>query len=101
MRALAEALSVHFPQMTNEPYFRECFSEMVEERHAEEALAITQIVLRVRPELLSATLKDAEIMAEALDGVWRQLDKVVRGAGCTAEPAQAQAAQMRRLDTAS
>src|SRR6516165_9178522 len=34
MRALAEALSVHFPQFKHEPYFEECFSHMVEERHA-------------------------------------------------------------------
>lgn len=77
MRALAEALSVHFPQLAAEPYFAECFSEMVEERHAEESLAVTQQVLRVRPELLSMTLEDARIMAEALDGVWTDLDKIV------------------------
>jgi hypothetical protein len=45
MRALADALSVHFPQFADEPYFAECFSEMVEERHAEESLSVTQMVL--------------------------------------------------------
>ena len=43
MRALAEALSVHFPQFKHEPYFEECFSHMVEERHATEALEVTQL----------------------------------------------------------
>ena len=77
MRALADALSVHFPQFADEPYFAECFSEMVEERHAEESLSVTQMVLSARPELLPATIADAEIMAEALDGVWTHLDRIV------------------------
>jgi hypothetical protein len=77
MRALAGALSVHFPQFADEPYFAECFSEMVEERHAEESLAVTQRVLNARPELLPATIKDAKIMAEALDGVWTHLNRIV------------------------
>jgi hypothetical protein len=81
MRALAEALSVHFPQFAEEPYFSECFSEMVEERHAEESLSVTQMVLRARPELLPATLADAKVMAEALDGVWTHLDRIVQLAG--------------------
>ena len=74
MRALADALSVHFPQVADEPYFAECFSEMVEERHAEESLSVTQMVLNERPALLPATIADAKIMAEALDGVWTHLD---------------------------
>ena len=78
MRALAEALSVHFPQFAEEPYFAECFSEMVEERHAEESLSVTQMVLRARPQLLAATISDAEIMAQALDGVWTYLDRIVQ-----------------------
>src|SRR5271157_3255402 len=52
MRALAEALSVHFPKFKHEPYFADCFSEMVEERHAAEAIEVTQMVLKARPELL-------------------------------------------------
>jgi hypothetical protein len=87
IRALADALSVHFPQLTDEPYFAECFSEKVEERHAEESLAVTQMVLKARPELLSATLTDAEVMAEALDGVWTHLDRIVKNAGRTVQPA--------------
>src|SRR5215472_17632156 len=78
MRALAEALSVHFPGFAEEPYFAECFSEMVEERHAEESLSVTQMVLRARPQLLAATISDAEIMAQALDGVWTYLDRIVQ-----------------------
>jgi hypothetical protein len=80
MRALAEAISVHFPEFINEPYFRECFSQRIEERHADESLAVTQIVLKRRPELLPETLRDAGMMAEALDGVWAHLDRIVRNA---------------------
>ena len=68
MRALAQALSVHFPRFNEEPYFAECFSQMVEEHHAAEAIEMTQIVLASRPELLATTMRDAKTMAEALDG---------------------------------
>lgn len=87
MRAFADALSAHFPQLTNEPYFADCFSDKVEERHAEESLAVTQLVLKARPELFCATLHDAKVMAEALDGVWTHLDRIVRGAGRAVAPA--------------
>jgi hypothetical protein len=80
MQALADALSVHFPQFSDEPYFEECFSQQVEERHAAESLAVTQMVLRARPALVSETLRDARTMAEALDGVWTHLDRIVRSA---------------------
>ncbi len=80
MQALADALSVHFPQFNNEPYFKECFSQQVEERHAAESLAVTQMVLRARPALVSETLRDAGTMAAALDGVWTHLDRIVRSA---------------------
>jgi hypothetical protein len=83
MRALAGALSVHFPRFRHEPYFEECFSQHVEERHAAEALEITQVVLQGRPELLDETLRDARILAEALDGVWAHLDRIVRDARAT------------------
>src|SRR5271155_502537 len=86
MRALADALSVHFPHFRHEPYFEECFSQQVEERHAAEALEVTQIVLRARPELLDETLRDARIIAEALDGVWEHLDRIVRNAQATMVP---------------
>src|SRR5215510_14055197 len=78
MQALADALSVHFPQFADEPYFEECFSQRVEERHAAESVAVTQMVLKARPALLSQTLHDAKTMANALDGVWTQLDRIVR-----------------------
>jgi hypothetical protein len=80
MRALAGALSVHFPQIVHEPYFEECFRDRVEERHALEAVAVTQAVLESRPELLPATLCDAKAMAEALDGVWTNLARIVEKA---------------------
>jgi pyrroloquinoline quinone (PQQ) biosynthesis protein C len=80
MRALAEAISVHFPHFRHEPYFDDCFAQQVEERHAAEALEITRSVLRVRPELFHETLQDAKIMAEALDGVWMHLDRIVQSA---------------------
>jgi pyrroloquinoline quinone (PQQ) biosynthesis protein C len=86
MRALADALSVHFPHFRHEPYFEECFSEQVEERHAAEALEVTQIVLRARPELLDETLRDARIIAEALDGVWAHLDRILRHAQAKTVP---------------
>ena len=80
MRALAEAFAVHFPGIEHEPYFEECFRDMVEERHAEEAVTVTQAVLRERPELLSETLHDGKMMAEALDGVWTNLHRIVQSA---------------------
>ena len=87
MRALADALSVHFPQIVHEPYFEECFSDMVEERHAEESIAVTQTVLKARPSLLPETLRDAEITARALDGVWTQLDRIVQHASRASQQA--------------
>jgi hypothetical protein len=81
MRALAEALAVHFPQVVAEPYFRDCFDEGVEERHAEEAMAVTQIILKAHPELQRETLRDAREMAKALDGIWRRLDEIAAAAG--------------------
>ena len=92
MRALADALSVHFPHFADEPYFEECFSQRVEERHANELLSVTQMVLRARPELLPETLRDARMMAEALDGVWTHLDRIVRNAGRQARTAGAPSA---------
>lgn len=81
MRALADALAVHFPAVRDEPYFADCFEEMVEERHAAEALEVTEAVLAARPELLAETLRDATLMAEALDGVWTHLGRIVAKAG--------------------
>src|ERR1700731_4533177 len=80
LRALADALSVHFPEFVHEPYFEECFSEMVEERHATESVSITQMVLKARPTLLSETLRNAKTTAEALGGGWIHLDRIVQNA---------------------
>jgi hypothetical protein len=81
MRAFAAALAVHFPAVKDEPYFADCFSGMVEERHGAEALEVTQAVLAARPELLAQSLRDAVLMAKALDGVWIHLDRIVQDAG--------------------
>jgi len=80
MRALADGLAVHFPGIVQEPYFNECFSHGVEERHAEESLAVTELVLRARPELMGETIRDAKMMAQALDGVWTRMDRIVLSA---------------------
>ncbi len=80
MRALAESLGAHFPQIVAEPYFHECFEQGVEERHAEEAMAVTQMILQARPELVPETLRDARLMARALDGIWERLDDIVAAA---------------------
>jgi hypothetical protein len=80
MRALADGLAVHFPGIVKEPYFNECFSHGVEERHAEESLAVTELVLRARPELMGETIRDAKMMAQALDGVWTRMDRIVLSA---------------------
>lgn len=80
MRALAECISVHFPKFRHQAYFEECFLHEVEERHAAEALDVTQLVLRERPELLCATLRDAKMIVKALDGVWTHLDRIVQRA---------------------
>jgi hypothetical protein len=68
---------VHFPHVVAEPYFHECFAGGVEERHAEESMAVTQMILRAHPELLPETLRDAREMAKALDGIWRRLEEIV------------------------
>jgi hypothetical protein len=57
MHALAESISVHFPHFRQQSYFEECFTHEVEERHAAEALEVTQMVLRERPQLLNPTLE--------------------------------------------
>jgi len=47
---------------------------------------VTQIVLESRPELIEETLRDARLIAEALDGVWAHLDRIVRTAEANAAP---------------
>lgn len=77
MRALADSLSTHFPQIVHEPYFADCFAQGVEERHAEEAIAVTQCVLERRPDLLAETIEDANTMADALDAIWGAMDDIL------------------------
>jgi hypothetical protein len=77
MRALASSLAVHFPHVVDEAYFADCFAQGVEERHAEEAIAVTQLVLERRPELLAETVEGASAMADALDGIWLAMDRVI------------------------
>src|SRR5271167_2494475 len=89
MRALGGALSIHFPQFIREPYFKECFSQRVEERHAEESLTVTEMVLRARPTLLPETLRHARMMAKALDGLGLHLDRIVLNAHRRARTADA------------
>jgi hypothetical protein len=109
MRALADALSEHFPSFKCERYFEDCFSQKVEERHAAEALEVTQMVLKARPELLLETLRDAKMMAEALDSVWTHLDRIVRNAatrsgpnkGITAQPIPAQVSARSACESTS
>jgi len=86
MRALADSISVHFPEFGRQPYFEECFSQEVEERHAAEALDVTQAILNERPELLSQTIEDAQLIAKALDGVWTHLDRIVQEAAAEVRP---------------
>ena len=80
MHALASALSIHFPAIVQEPYFADCFDHGVEERHAAEAIAVTQAVLARRPDLLAETVADARAMADALDGLWVAMDDILRAA---------------------
>ena len=80
MRALAAGLAVHFPSIAQEPYFADCFDQGVEERHAAEAIAVTQSVLKRRPDLFAITIGDAKAMAEALDGVWIAMDNLLTSA---------------------
>jgi hypothetical protein len=89
MRALAASLATHFPRIVDEPYFAECFSQGVEERHAEEAIAVTQGVLERRPELVAQTIEDAKAMADALDGIWSAMDEIVSAAVARYETARA------------
>ena len=89
MHALATALAVNFPDIVHEPYFADCFDQGVEERHAQEAIGVTQLVLRRRPELLAETVADAKAMAEALDGVWEAMDEILQAAILRHEAAHA------------
>lgn len=77
MRALAGALAAHFPSIVREPYFADVFADRVEERHGQEALEITTLVLSEKPHLLEPTLADARTMAAAVDELWTGLDRLL------------------------
>jgi hypothetical protein len=96
MRALVDAFSVHFPHFKHEQYFADCFLQKVEERHGAEALEVTRLVLKARPELLRQTLHDAKLIAEALDGVWAHLDRIVVAAGAGISAADGRPARRYR-----
>jgi hypothetical protein len=78
MRALMNGLSHCFPGVKEEPYFAECFSEGVEERHAQEARELSKIILMRSPKLLEPTIEGAKKMASGLDMFWSGLEKLVR-----------------------
>ena len=80
LHGLADGLAKHFPQIVAEPYFAECFDQCVEEHHAEESMAVTQMILQAHPELVPETLRDARLMAQALDGIWDRLDQIISAA---------------------
>ena len=77
MRGLADGLTAHFPSIRAEPYFADCFAHAVEERHGQEAVEITSLVLDWRPELLGHIVEDARTMARALYRLWGTLDEVL------------------------
>jgi hypothetical protein len=84
MTALADAFGTHFPAFRDEPYFARCRGG--DEGRAALALDLAGSVLEARPELSPVTLRDARIMAEALDGVWTHLDRIAQNAAALATP---------------
>jgi len=70
MTALCDGLAAHWPGVRYEPYFHECFGAQVEERHAEESVEITSLVLKERPALRKKFVDDARIVGTLLNGVW-------------------------------
>jgi pyrroloquinoline quinone (PQQ) biosynthesis protein C len=73
MRALMKGLSNQFPFIRNEPYFSECLSQGVEERHAKESLDLTREVLTQNPHRLKDTVEGARLMAMGLTRFWDSL----------------------------
>lgn len=78
MTHLCDALSVHFPQMRDEPYFAECAEQHVEERHGQEAFELAKAVVEHSPELLPGVVQDASDMANELDNLWTGLEQLLR-----------------------
>ena len=73
MRALMNGLSGQFPFVLEEPYFSECLSQGVEERHAQESLDLTAEVLLQNPDKLADTIEGARMMAVGLTRFWDSL----------------------------
>lgn len=80
MHALADGLGKHFPQITSEPYFAECFEGHVEERHGLESLELAEMVCAKHSNLAEDTIKDARLMAAQLSSLWDALLEVVEPA---------------------
>ena len=74
LKAFCDSLSVHFSGVSKEPYFYDCFSEGVEERHGDEALDITLELIRRENTLTSSILAHADEMAQAFSLLWDGLD---------------------------
>ncbi len=77
MSSLASSLSAGFPSVTKEPYFHDCFSMGIEDRHGEQALELAQKVVAERPELLHIFIQDAEEMAQHLSLLWLELKTIL------------------------
>jgi pyrroloquinoline quinone (PQQ) biosynthesis protein C len=78
MQALMNSLAHCFPFIKQEQYFAECFEQGVEERHSQEAKALTSIILRNSPQLLEQTIAGAEQMATGLDRFWSGLEVLLK-----------------------
>ena len=86
MRALADSLSVHFPNSSMSRTLKNVFPRWSKNAMRRSRFRSRKIVLRTRPALLPETLNNAKIMAEALDGVWTHLDRIVQNASRTLQP---------------
>jgi hypothetical protein len=77
LRALALGLEPHFPRISREPYFAECFDTGVEVRHGHLSVDLTCEMLAQRPDRLDGTVYAAWRMGEAMDELWDSLEELV------------------------
>lgn len=77
MHALADGLSLSYPQLKSEPYFADVFNHGVEERHGREAMEVTISVLERKPHLLEPTIQSARAMAAAVDDFWSGMNELL------------------------
>lgn len=75
--ALLQGLTPHFPGIEATDYFRENYTNCLEERHASESLDVTVKVLHKRPDLLEETVNGAQRMGEGLDAFWSGLENLL------------------------